>query len=214
MIWTQPPIRHFSHRRFVNSLQATHIRNTVLHALRQVGPLAKVQRVPSNVVYQHPTIRDLAAFAAKVSHSPNASVDFDAGEAREQRLLKLVGKYSGRWPLHRPTKDAINHTDETILLTGSTGGLGSQLLAQLVAMPSISRIYAFNRPAQKSSRDRHFEAFLGRGNDVALLDSEKIVYVEGDADVEGFNIQPALFAEVSLIFATGGFSLTWYIIDP
>jgi Male sterility protein len=179
-----------------DSLQATYIRNTLVHALRQVAPPAKIQMVPSNAVYQHPTIRDLAQFACQVTRSANASVDIDTDEAKRQRLLDLVAKYTQDWPVHRPAKDAINLTDETVLLTGSTGGLGSQLLAQLVAMPSVSRIYAFNRPAQKSSRDRHVEAFVGRGNNVALLDSEKIVYVEGDTAVDGFNIQPELFTEV------------------
>jgi Male sterility protein len=179
-----------------HSLQATYIRNTLLHALRQVAPPAKIQMVPSNAVYQYPTIRDLAQFACQVTRSANASGDIDTDEAKRQRLLNLITKYTQDWPVHRPAKDAINLTDETVLLTGSTGGLGSQLLAQLVAIPSVSRIYAFNRPAQKSSRDRHVEAFVGRGNNVALLDSEKIVYVEGDAAVYGFNIQPELFAEV------------------
>ncbi|KAF8514478.1 hypothetical protein JB92DRAFT_2789445 [Gautieria morchelliformis] len=179
-----------------DSLQATYIRNTILHALRQVAPLTSVQNVPSNIVYQHPTIHQLAAVAAQVSRSATASVGINTDEERSRRLLKLVAKYTHDWPKHQPADDATNPTDETILLTGSTGGLGSQILAQLVAMPSVSRIFAFNRPARKSSRERHSEAFLDRGNDVTLLDSEKIVYVEGDTSVKGFNIKPELFAEI------------------
>jgi len=165
--------------------------------LRQVSSLENVQKVPSNVVYQHPTIRLLAAFASQVSRSEITSVDIHTEEARDHRLLELVTKYTHEWPKHTPASSSIYPNNETILLTGSTGGLGSQLLAQLVAIPSVSRIFAFNRPARKSSRDRHLEAFFDRGNDASLLDSEKIIYVEGDTAVKGFNIKPEMFAEVS-----------------
>ena len=171
----------------------------MIHALRQVAPPANVQKVPSNVVYKYPTIRGLALFATQLSRS-TASLDIDTEEARKQRLLRLVTKYTQAWPEHRSTKVDINPAEEVILLTGSTGGLGSQLLAQLVTMSTVSRIYTFNRPAQKSSRDRHSEAFLDRGNEVALLESQKIIYVEGDTAVEGFNIKPELFSEVSMNF--------------
>jgi hypothetical protein len=190
-------------RLMLHSLQATYIRNTLLHALRQIAPLTNVQNVPSNFVYQHPTIRGLATYAAGVSRTA-ATVEIDAEAARIKRLDAMVTEYTQNWPVHRPSKDVRDPTSETILLTGSTGGLGSQLLAQLVVMPSVSRIYAFNRPGRdgKTSRDRHLDAFLDRGNDVTLLDSAKIVFIEGDTAVDGFGIDPQLFKEVRAFVST------------
>jgi hypothetical protein len=178
-------------------LQATFLRNALLHALRQISPLANVQNVPSDFVYQNPTIRSLAAYAAGVSHT-EAAVEIDTEAARVEQLDTIVTKYTQNWPTHRPSKDAGEPPSEIILLTGSTGGLGTQLLAQLVEMPSVSRIYAFNRPARggTTSRDRHLEAFVDRGNDVSLLDSPKIVFIEGDTAVHGFGINSELFEEV------------------
>jgi thioester reductase-like protein len=112
----------------------------------------------------------------------------------------MIQKYTQDWPVHRPRSTAVpgheSSSNEVILLTGSTGGLGSQILAQLVAMPSVSRVYAFNRPSQKSLYDRHLESFVDRGNDISLLQSDKIVYVEGDTSVVGFNIKSELYNEV------------------
>jgi hypothetical protein len=183
----------------LHSLQATYIRNTLLHSLRQIAPLRNIQKIPSNFVYQHPTIRSLATYATGVSCTA-AVVEIDAEAARIKRLDAMVTEYTQNWPIHRPSKEVRDPSSETILLTGSTGGLGTQLLAQLVMMPSVSRIYAFNRPARdgnlKTSRDRHLEAFLDRGNDIALLDSAKIVFIEGDTAVDGFGIEPELFKEV------------------
>lgn len=115
---------------------------------------------------------------------------------RIRRLQDYVWKFTQNWPTHRPAQSSVEVDGEVILLTGSTGGLGSQLLAQLITMPSVTRIYAFNRPSSKPSRQRHVEAFTDRGNDLSLLDSEKIVYVEGDTSVQGFSIENGLLKEV------------------
>ncbi|KAF8576894.1 acetyl-CoA synthetase-like protein [Ramaria rubella] len=176
-----------------DSLQATYIRNTILHALRQVAPAANVLKAPSNFVYQHPTVRTLAVFAARISHTTAIS-DIKSEAERRERLQDFVARYTQNWPVHRPSEN--DPTTETIILTGSTGGLGSHILAQLLTMPSVSRVYAFNRPGRKTSHERHFEAFLDRGIDITLLKSEKIVYVEGDSAVEGFNIKTELFEEI------------------
>ncbi|KAF8585449.1 hypothetical protein K439DRAFT_1561338 [Ramaria rubella] len=152
-----------------NSLQAMYIQNSILHTLQQVAPAANVLKPPSNFVYQHPTIRALAEFSAKISQTTALS-DVNPEVERRERLRDYVARYTQNWPVHSPSES--DPTTERILLTGSTGGLGSQLLAQLVAMPSMSRIYAFNRPGQKTSHKRQLNAFLDRGNDIAL-NSEK-----------------------------------------
>ncbi|KAF8572826.1 NAD(P)-binding protein, partial [Ramaria rubella] len=176
-----------------DSLQATYIRNTILHALRQLAPAANVLKAPSNFVCQHPTVRALAIFAARISHTTAIS-DINPEAERRERLQDFVARYTQNWPVHRPSEN--DPTTETIILTGSTGGLGSHILAQLITMPSVSRVYAFNRPGRKTSHERHLEAFLDRGIDVTLLKSEKIVYVDGDSAVEGFNIKAELFEEI------------------
>ena len=122
------------------SLQATCIRNTLLHALRQIAPPANVHEVPSNVIYQYPTVRRLAAFSAQVSRSETAFENTDTEETRKTRLLELLAKYTHEWPEYTPANDAVCPTHEIILLTGSTGGLGSQVLAHFVVMPSVSYI--------------------------------------------------------------------------
>ncbi|KIJ25888.1 hypothetical protein M422DRAFT_273122 [Sphaerobolus stellatus SS14] len=180
-----------------DSLQATYIRNTLLHGLRQVAPISIVQKIPSNFVYQHPTVNDLAQLVANASQSNDgSSTQADPAAERLQHIQNVVQKYTQNWPVHKPAEPPIKGEGEVVLLTGSTGGLGSQILAQLVTLPSITRIYAFNRPSKKSSLERHIEAFTDRGNDLSLLDSGKIVYVEGDTAVEGFAIDPELFKEI------------------
>jgi hypothetical protein len=52
---------------------------------------------------------------------------------------------------------------DVILLTGTTGALGSELLVDLLASESVSRVYAFNRPAPtKTIQERHRHTFVDR----------------------------------------------------
>lgn len=210
-----------------DSLQATMLKNTVLHALRQVAPASKVQTIPGNFVYQFSTIRSLANYATAISQtsvshkiddlSPDSA---SKNDTRQQRINDLIKKYTERqpWPVHTPRNININGTDiisnndkagevgnsgnEVVFLTGSTGGLGSQLLARLLVSRSVSRVYAFNRPSTNSASEkaslyqRHLDAFRDRGSDVELLKSSKLVFVEGDTSVDGFGIAPELFAEI------------------
>ncbi|GJJ05917.1 putative secondary metabolism biosyntheticenzyme [Clathrus columnatus] len=180
-----------------DSLQATYIRNTLLHALRQVAPLPNIRNLPSSFVYQSPTINALSQLIAQASRSEIYHHHTDTLERRTKRLENMIQQYTSNWPEHHPQKEYVND-EEVILLTGSTGGLGSQLLAQLVEIPTITKIYALNRPGGgKSSYERHVEAFEDRGNDVEILNSSKIVFLEGDTSVSGFAISDAkLFDEM------------------
>lgn len=123
--------------------------------------------------------------------------DEELRSARQQRLQDFIRKYTQDWPRHLP-QSVQTPNSEVILLTGSTGGLGSQILAELITTDSVSRIYAFNRASKIPLRERHIEAFTKRGNDLALLDSKKIIFVDGDTSAKDLGIAPELFNEVGV----------------
>ena len=86
-----------------------------------------------------------------------------------------------------------------VLLTGSTGNIGSHILEALLREPRILRIYAFNRPSsrQVSLLDRHRERFEDKGFDTSLLASKKLVFLEGDASQDNLGVSSLVFNEVS-----------------
>lgn len=167
------------------------MKNTLFYALRQVT--TSVRNPPENFIYQFPTIQGLSQYLAKMSRAETSDESSDPGTERRERLESYVRRFTQNWPVHQPR---LTVKDEVVLLTGSTGGLGSQLLAQLVQIPSVSCIYAFNRKSSKSLYERHLEEFKDRGNDVNLLDSPKIVFIVGDTSEPGFGIDGELFREV------------------
>ncbi|KAF4610126.1 hypothetical protein D9613_010407 [Agrocybe pediades] len=85
---------------------------------------------------------------------------------------------------------------EVVLVTGTTGTLGSNLLAKLLQDPAVSKVYAFNRPGAsgETSHVRHRTAFARQGLSLPLLVSPKLVLLEGDLTKENFGLSSAEYA--------------------
>ncbi|GJE93533.1 acetyl-CoA synthetase-like protein [Phanerochaete sordida] len=174
-----------------DSLQATWIRNSILHALRD-STKSLSRALPNSFVYQHPTIVILARFISGI-------YGVDVGVASGQHdsiaeMHKLVEKYSAALPTHVPSLPAP--TKETVLLTGSTGALGAELLALLVTSSDVLRIYAVNRKGRLETKERQRAIMLERGLDPSHVDSPKIVFADMDMTADGLGLPTALLEEM------------------
>ncbi|KAJ6482180.1 putative aminoadipate reductase [Mycena vitilis] len=164
-----------------DSLNATFLRLRIVGALKNSGDdKAKVaaQKISQNFVYAHPSIEELAgAIATLVQGSADGS---NGGQAAV--VERMITKYSdGFKALVVPERTLSATYGIVVLLTGSTGGLGSHMLEILLRLPSIERVYAFNRRGRNSASERQLDAFTDRALDISLLSSPKLVYLEGDA---------------------------------
>lgn len=65
--------------------------------------------------------------------------------------------------------------DDVVLVTVTTGALGSALLARLVETESVARVYAFNRPSRspKTVLERQREALKSRGYNPDIVERRK-----------------------------------------
>ncbi|KAF8215565.1 acetyl-CoA synthetase-like protein [Mycena galopus ATCC 62051] len=167
-----------------DSLNATFLRHRIVGALRNSDHTATAQNIPQNFVYAHPTIEGLADAIAALVHGDIACAD-DAKAIVES----MIKKYSAGFDttnLH--DKSVVSSNGKIVLLTGSTGGLGSHILETLLALPSIQRVYAFNRGGGIPISERQREAFVDRALYVTSLSSKKLVYLEGDATKENLGL--------------------------
>jgi FlaA1/EpsC-like NDP-sugar epimerase len=88
--------------------------------------------------------------------------------AHSKAMRRMVNAYSLNMPcLLESSKtnvsSSITRGGEVVLLTGTTGALGSELLVDLVASEHVSRVYTYNRPMpSKTIRQRHQETFADR----------------------------------------------------
>ena len=112
------------------------------------------------------------------------------------QIETMITQYSNPWP----TINGNAEPGSVVLLTGSTGNIGSHILEALLRDTRTLRIYAFNRPSsrQVSQLDRHIERFEDKGFDTGLLSTEKVVFVEGDASQDKLGVPSSIFNEVYL----------------
>ncbi|KAK0216122.1 hypothetical protein IW262DRAFT_1449678 [Armillaria fumosa] len=155
-----------------DSLQATWIRNTLLRALQDSAQF-DIRQTTDNFVYTYPSITQLAKFLASVAQGKHVAVG--SGSAVDA-MQEMVDKYSKNFVV-TPEKKSDQATKRVVLITGTTGALGSHILASLVSDENVQHIYAVNRPGDASVDDRQQRAFSRHGIEVGM---EKVTMLEAD----------------------------------
>jgi hypothetical protein len=113
-----------------------------------------------------------------------------------QPILDAVARFSKNFPVH--TASAPAPKTETILLTGSTGAVGSSALTQLVDDITVDKIYAINRRSSdgRSLKERQRAALVEHGFDPCCADSPKVVLLEADFSKADFGFEPIVLEEI------------------
>ncbi|KAL5534850.1 hypothetical protein ACEPAG_1315 [Sanghuangporus baumii] len=123
-----------------------------------------------------------------------------ASELTETRyaLEALLRNYTRAFPTFAQPTETSSDTSAIVLLSGSTGAFGSNILAALVARPNVRLVYAVSRPSNSGLdvRERHAVAFRREGIDTALLEDKRVRLVEGDLSMIGFGMKNELFQEL------------------
>ncbi|KAJ7489282.1 putative aminoadipate reductase [Mycena latifolia] len=176
-----------------DSLIATVFRLRVINALRFRKDAQAAKAITQNLVYLHPTISRLSAYLESLV----GGTATPATASVEIQMEEMIAKYSPT-PGHATTggKPGIGQSP-IVLLTGSTGNLGSQILASLLTDDRVLKVYAFNRPSEQTTlAARHLDVFQERGLDTQLLASPKLVLVEGKAVQRDLGLHAELYEEI------------------
>ncbi|KAK7461264.1 hypothetical protein VKT23_008439 [Stygiomarasmius scandens] len=163
-----------------DSLQATYIFRAISQSLKS----SNIQKdLPKDLVYLYPTISSLVTFLISAPSSTSTS--------HEDTMRTLLSKYTTLFPAHSGTLDLPS--EEILIVTGTTGHLGSHILSQLLQNPNVKRVYALNRP---ESKHKQGEAFTTGGYPSALLDSNKLVCITADLAKVDLGLDSAIYEEM------------------
>ena len=188
------------------SLTATILRRRITGALQSLKiseGASAIKAINQNTLYAYPTVALPTGFLVDVvSHPSGTRVEGNPVAAIEH----MINKYS-LFPKPLDTSSSAITVDGrsgtadrniVVLLTGSTGNLGSQILENLLLNPEISRVYTFNRASasSKSQLDRHLNRFRDKGLDLSTLESKKWAPLEGDLAKEDLGLSEAVYKEV------------------
>ncbi|PVH91860.1 acetyl-CoA synthetase-like protein [Periconia macrospinosa] len=138
----------------LDSLQTTEIITSVKSGILSGKPDHNVSWITPKLVYEHPSITSLSTAlhshltSQTNNHKPHGP---ETPEARTNRLTSTVKKYTSLLPKTTTTQQTptLHHPQTTtnlhVLLTGSTGSLGTQILLQLTSNPRVSTITCLDR---------------------------------------------------------------------
>ncbi|KAI0542448.1 hypothetical protein GGR58DRAFT_250457 [Xylaria digitata] len=115
----------------------------ILGTLRTAAERAKIEvTLAPTLIYGNPTLEKLSqAFY-------NALYSDATGEDPEKATYKLAEDMIAKYTRDLPVDG------DTVIVTGTTGSLGTYLLNTLVKNPAVRRIYCFNRSADAEDRQR------------------------------------------------------------
>ena len=84
----------------------------------------------------------------------------------------------------------------TVLITGTTGAIGSGTLAELHKSLNVTKIIVLARPSTTSISVRQGKALEDRGIDPAITNSSKITLLEGDPALPGCGLGDNVLSEL------------------
>ena len=100
-----------------------------------------------HLVYSNPTINQLSRAFYKIVHGVKESPK-DRAEEQAETMRGLVAKYTANLPEPSDKYPHLIPKDgNTVILTGSTGSLGSYILECLLGQANVKKIYCLNRAA-------------------------------------------------------------------
>ena len=173
---------------FVAGLDSLQVLAVVRHikAIIESEAPEHAQIVAASLVYSNPTIEQLATALRTMTDPQTASRE----TLHARKMEETLTKYSKDLPQAAYT---IDFNRITVILTGTTGGLGSYLLDVLLSNPRVSKIYALNRAADGKSRQS--QASSSRG--LSIDWEEKVVFLQTALGDDKFGLDEETYTLLS-----------------
>jgi len=125
----------------MDSLQVLMLIRYLKAALDKVD--IQADRLSSSIIYANPKSTGLSTALADLRTQPSNKNSTER-TSRAQRMKSVLKKYSMNLTTEQ-VQSASNEDHEVVVLTGSTGALGSYLLETLINTPSVHKIWCLNR---------------------------------------------------------------------
>lgn len=186
----------------LDSLQTMEIMKLLKAGLRSADPNANISWISMKHIYEHPTIFDLA-HSIVVNHSGEeangghyqADDEVAASKRRLQKMESLLERYTHNLPALTSHKEQTHSASNLhVVLTGSTGSLGLQLLVKLLSDPDVTRVSCLDRSADAKER---IEKALSMWSSPPKLDPSRVSFHQADYQAPDFGLPGDVLSELS-----------------
>lgn len=157
----------------LDSLQAIQLSRILRDSVSSHNSKPNVERLSVQNIYAHPTVDRLTDLSLDILGKSSASTDTPS---RSEKVSQLISKNMSDLRDLNPDRSSRMSGPFTIILTGSTGSLGSYILDDLLRNPQIAKVYCFNRSEDAQLRQK--EGFEEKGLQSSLLnDPERVEFL-------------------------------------
>ena len=182
--------------RGLDSLKTVEIAGILKAGILKAGiEESNVSRLSAQTVYTNPTIQKLAkAIHQSLGPQDMSREESDGlGELRITKMATLVQKYTDNLPQVSPRKNQLLEGSKlNVVLTGSTGSLGTHLLLSLLDDLAIEKIYCLNRSV--NGRERQEESFTNLG---LKRDLSKVEFIKTDYGENQLGLSDAQYSRLT-----------------
>ena len=191
--------------RGIDSLRVTVVAQRLNAALQWCElSLTRLGMVDARLVYSAPSIAQMAETLISLS-GQNEGVPTTKeflSQSRQKKMEDMLDKSSNDLPSTKSQADVRSPLiDDTkpgamkIILTGTTGSLGSYLLAALEALPKtqVAKIFCLNRSANSQEKQRKSSATRGLN---ASWDNERVQFLQSDVSQPDLGLSANKFIEL------------------
>lgn len=165
--------------RGIDSLQAI----TLVRWLRQG---LQSQKISVPLVYSYPSVEELAKAIVQLLSNERELEETQKAAAREE-ARSLLSEYQGL---------IDKSSQHTVILTGSTGAIGSYILDELLANQSIEHIWCLNRKEKEVSVKKHAELRESRGLSPLDLKKSRVSFLTVNLSEEFFGLAEEVYNQL------------------
>ncbi|SCO30859.1 related to nonribosomal peptide synthetase [Fusarium fujikuroi] len=179
-----PPIDQDLFELGLDSLTALELADKIQESFAKIGSTS--HECTAESLYKFPTIRKLVDNLSQPAPSDDTSSDQESGvkPSREENMSRLIHKYTAVLGISRATP---SESKLTVVLTGSTGHLGSYILSSLLDRKDIGTIYCLNRSADAETKQKKRFQSMGLGFHDSFSDTIEFIHCDFNHNMLGIS---------------------------
>lgn len=154
----------------IDSLGFINAAKIIRAGLMKIGYDVDAEVISPKVIYTNSTPRRLATYIFNTVVKGESGIQH-SDEQQQDIMHTLYYKYTQNLLKATPNRSDPRNENQVIVLTGSTGSLGSYLLDLLGRNPRIAKVICLNRAAD-GGRAQQVKALIDRGLDIGILDTK------------------------------------------
>ncbi|KAJ4379416.1 hypothetical protein N0V86_005461 [Didymella sp. IMI 355093] len=159
----------------VDSLDVLALTNAINKAVRGAN-------VTASIIYSNPSVKKLAATLSQITSKSNGHQG--ASLSREEKVDRMMRKYTSDMIRQKHSTNTSEHTEKhTVVVTGSTGSLGTHILEQLLANPNVEKVFCLNRSDNAETRTK--ESFDKHDHNATSLSKAEFIKTDFGSDKLG-----------------------------